>query len=425
MSLLKGRYRVLAIVLAGGKGERLFPLTKHRSKPAVPFGGRFRIIDFVLSNLVNSGIDAVYVLTQYKAQSLITHIQRAWGFLTGPRDSFASVVPAQMQVGEEWYRGTADAIYQNLNLIEQFAPDAVAVFGADHVYKMNIGQMADYHFQHGAAATVACLPLPVTEVKAFGVAEVEPDLRIKCFIEKPDPIEAPRVPGSPDQALVSMGNYIFDTNVLVDVLVQDANDSSGHDFGRDIIPSMVKRMDVYAYDFTSNRIPVHRGYEIESPYWRDVGTIQAYYEANMDLKNVTPELNLYNFAWPIMSANYNTPPAKFVFDEPTRRGESVQSLITGGCIIAGGRVKDSVLSRNVVVDECADVNASILMDNVVIGRGARVYRAIIDKNAHIVPHSTVGLDREADRARGYYVDESGITIVPKAPETPESRSRYL
>jgi glucose-1-phosphate adenylyltransferase len=421
----RGRHRLLAIVLAGGKGERLFPLTKHRSKPAVPFGGRFRIIDFVLSNLVNSGVEAIYVLTQYKAQSLITHIQRAWSFLGGPRDAFATIVPAQMQMGEEWYRGTADAIYQNLNLIEQFAPDAVAVFGADHVYKMNIRQMADFHFAHGAAATVACLSLSADQVKPFGVAEVDENQRIRRFVEKPDPQAAPRIPGRPDHALASMGNYIFDTNILVDVLVQDAAEGGGHDFGKDIFPAMVQRMDVFAYDFNTNRIPVHRGYEIERPYWRDVGSIQAYYDANMDLKSVTPELNLYNFAWPIMSANYNTPPAKFVFDEGARRGEALQSLITGGCIIAGGLIKDSILSRNVVVDEQADVRESILMDNVVIGRGARVWRAIVDKNAHIPPHSTVGFDGNADRARGYHVDSSGITVVPKAPETPESRARYL
>ncbi len=425
MSPSRGRQRILAIVLAGGKGERLYPLTKHRSKPSVPFGGRYRIIDFVLSNLVNSGIDAVYVLTQYKAQSLITHIQRAWGFMGGTREAFATIVPAQMQMGDVWYRGTADAIYQNLNLIEQFAPDAVAVFGADHVYKMNIRQMADFHFEHGAAATVACLPVEAEEVRQFGVAEVNPNLRIERFVEKPMPEDAPRIPGQNDRSLVSMGNYIFDTNVLVDVLIQDAAQGGDHDFGKSIFPEMVQKMDVYAYDFTTNRIPVHRGYEVERPYWRDVGTIGTYFETNMDLRSITPELNLYNFAWPIMSASFNTPPVKFVFDEALRRGEAVQSLITGGCIIAGGFVKDSILSRNVVVDEQAHVNEAILMDNVVIGRGARVQRAIIDKNAHIPPGSTVGFDPDADRAHGYHVDDSGITIVPKAPETPESRARYL
>lgn len=425
MAAAKGRQKVLALVLAGGKGERLFPLTKYRSKPAVPFGGAYRVIDFVLSNLVNSGIDAIYVLTQYKAQSLISHIQRAWSFVNQARDAFATIVPAQMQMGDIWYRGTADAIYQNLNLIEQYAPDAVAIFGADHVYKMNIGQMVDYHFERGAAATVASLPIPAAEVEPFGALAVDGALRIENFVEKPAPEAAPRMPGHPDKALISMGNYVFDTNVLVDVLVDDAAQGSGHDFGRNVFPAMVDRMDVYAYDFTSNRIPVHRGHEIERPYWRDVGTIRSYYDCNMDLRSVTPELNLYNWAWPIIGANFNTPPAKFVFDEPARAGRAVQSIVAGGCIVAGGLVRNSVLFRNVAVDEGAEVSESIVMDNVVVGRGARVHRAILDKNVHVAPGATVGLDAQADRARGYVVDESGITIVAKVAETPESRARYL
>lgn len=425
MAAAKGRHRVLAVVLAGGKGERLFPLTKYRSKPAVPFGGAYRVIDFVLSNLINSGIDAIYILVQYKAQSLINHIQRAWSFVSQARDSFATIVPAQMQIGDIWYRGTADAIYQNLNLIEQYAPDAVAIFGADHVYKMNIGQMVDYHFDRGAAATVACLPIPAAEVKSFGVVAVDGAYRINSFVEKPDPNAAPLMPGQPDKALVSMGNYIFDTHVLIDVLVDDAARGGGHDFGRNVFPAMVERMDVYAYDFTSNRIPVHRGHEIERPYWRDVGTLRSYYDCNMDLRSVTPELNLYNWAWPIIGANFNTPPAKFVFEEPARTGRALQSIVAGGCIIAGGFVRDSVLFRNVAVDEGAEVSEAILMDNVVIGRGARVHRAILDKNVHIPPGAAIGFDPEADQARGYFVDESGLTVIAKVAETPESRARYL
>lgn len=425
MAAAKGRHRVLAVVLAGGKGERLFPLTKYRSKPAVPFGGAYRVIDFVLSNLINSGIDAIYILVQYKAQSLINHIQRAWSFVSQARDSFATIVPAQMQIGDIWYRGTADAIYQNLNLIEQYAPDAVAIFGADHVYKMNIGQMVDYHFDRGAAATVACLPIPAAEVKSFGVVAVDGAYRINSFVEKPDPDAAPLMPGQPDKALVSMGNYIFDTHVLIDVLVDDAARGGGHDFGRNVFPAMVERMDVYAYDFTSNRIPVHRGHEIERPYWRDVGTLRSYYDCNMDLRSVTPELNLYNWAWPIIGANFNTPPAKFVFEEPARTGRALQSIVAGGCIIAGGFVRDSVLFRNVAVDEGAEVSEAILMDNVVIGRGARVHRAILDKNVHIPPGAAIGFDPEADQARGYFVDESGLTVIAKVAETPESRARYL
>ncbi|MGH9481153.1 MAG: glucose-1-phosphate adenylyltransferase [Terriglobales bacterium] len=420
-----GRHRVLAIVLAGGRGERLQPLTKYRSKPAVPFGGRYRIIDFVLSNLVNSGITAIYVLTQYKAQSLISHIQRAWWFVGGIQDSFATIVPAQMQLGNLWYRGTADAIYQNLNLIEQYGADAVAVFGADHIYKMNIGQMVEFHYARGAEATVACMPVPVAEAGGLGIAAANGEGRIEAFLEKPGPAGAPQIPGRTGWTLASMGNYIFDTSVLVDVLLEDARLPGPHDFGQSILPAMAAAgRRVYAYDFHSNRLPVHHGYGHERPYWRDVGTIAAYFAANMDLRSVTPELNLFNWSWPIMSANFNQPPAKFVFDEPERRGEATQSLISGGCIIAGGRVKDSVLGHNVVVDERAEITDCIVMDNAVIGRGARLHHAIVDKNAHIPPGATVGLDPESDLASGYHRDESGITVVAKAPETPESRVRY-
>ncbi|HXR97461.1 MAG TPA: glucose-1-phosphate adenylyltransferase [Terriglobales bacterium] len=422
--ILPGHRRVLAIVLAGGRGERLQPLTKYRSKPAVPFGGRYRIIDFVLSNLVNSGITAIYVMTQYKAQSLISHIQRAWWFVGGIQDSFATIVPAQMQLGNLWYRGTADAIYQNLNLIEQYGADAVAVFGADHIYKMNIRQMVDFHFDHDSEATVACMPVDAETSASYGIAEADGGGRIQRFVEKPQPADAPRISGSPDMALASMGNYIFDTGVLMDALLEDASRPGPHDFGMSILPALVGSRRVYAYDFFSNRLPVHHGYGHERPYWRDVGTIPAYFDANMDLRSVTPELNLFNWSWPIMSANFNQPPAKFVFDEDQRRGEALQSLISGGCIIAGGRVKDSVFGHNVVVDERAEVTECIVMDNVVIGRGARLHRAIVDKNAHIPPGITVGLDPESDFARGFHRDESGITVVPKAPETPESRVRY-
>jgi len=419
-----GHQRVLAIVLAGGRGERLQPLTKYRSKPAVPFGGRYRIIDFVLSNLVNSGITAIYVMTQYKAQSLISHIQRAWWFVGGAQDSFATIVPAQMQLGAAWYRGTADAIYQNLNLIEQYGADAVAVFGADHIYKMNIRQMVDHHFERGAEATVACMPMAAESSPRFGIVASDADGRIRQFVEKPLPAEAPRMPDHPERVLASMGNYIFDTRVLLDVLAEDARRAGPHDFGLSVLPAMVGERRVFAYDFHSNRLPVHHGFTHERPYWRDVGTIPAYFAANMDLRSVTPELNLFNWSWPIMSANFNQPPAKFVFDEENRRGMAVQSLISGGCIIAGGTVRNSVLGHNVVVDEGAEVSDCILMDNVVIGRGARLNRAIVDKNAHIAPGAEVGFDSERELAMGYHRDPSGITVVAKAPETPESRDRY-
>ncbi|MGH9418226.1 MAG: glucose-1-phosphate adenylyltransferase [Terriglobales bacterium] len=418
--------RVLAVVLAGGRGTRLQPLTKFRSKPAVPFGGRYRIIDFVLSNLVNSGITAIYVLTQYKAQSLISHIQRAWWFVGGAHDSFATIVPAQMQLGTAWYRGTADAIFQNLNLIEQFGADRVAVFGADHVYKMNIAQMVDYHDACGADVTLACMPMPASAAPGFGIVETDVDWRVKRFVEKPLPADAPQIADRPGYVLASMGNYIFDTDVLMDVLLQDSRESGPHDFGLSILPAMAAAgRRVYAYDFESNRLPVHHGYGHERPYWRDVGSIPAYFDANMDLRSVTPELNLFNWSWPIMSANFNQPPAKFVFDEHDRQGVALQSLISGGCIIAGGRVNNSVLGHNVVVDERADLDQCIIMDNVVIGRGARLYRAIVDKNVHIAPGLTVGLDAAADLARGFHRDPAGITVVAKEPETPESRVRYL
>jgi len=416
--------RILAIVLAGGRGERLQPLTKYRSKPAVPFGGRYRIIDFVLSNLVNSGITAIYVMTQYKAQSLISHIQRAWWFVGGIQDSFATIVPAQMQLGNLWYRGTADAIYQNLNLIEQYGADAVAVFGADHIYKMNIRQMVEFHFQAGADATVACMPVEASAAGDFGVVETDADRRIRTFVEKPGPADTPQLADRPGWALASMGNYIFNTSILVEALIADAKQPGAHDFGRSVLPALASRCRVFAYDFHSNRLPVHRGYGEERPYWRDVGTIPAYFAANMDLRSVSPELNLFNWSWPIMSANFNQPPAKFVFDEEQRRGIALQSLIAGGCIIAGGRVKDSVLGHNVVVEEQADVDDCIVHDNAVIGRGARLRHAIVDKNAHIPPGSTVGLDPDRDLALGYHCDPSGITVVAKAPETPESRVRY-
>ncbi|HET9785219.1 MAG TPA: glucose-1-phosphate adenylyltransferase [Terriglobales bacterium] len=417
-------HRVLALVLAGGRGQRLQPLTRYRSKPSVPFGGRYRIVDFVLSNLVNSGINAIYILTQYKAQSLISHIQRAWWFVGGGLDSFATVVPAQMQLGDAWYRGTADAIYQNLNLVEEYGADAVAVFGADHIYKMNIGQMVDYHFEQGAEATVACMPLPVAEAGSVGVADCDANGRIRAFVEKPAPELAPRMAERPEQVWASMGNYIFDTRVLIEVLHNDARQPGEHDFGRSILPAMAAERKVMAYDFHSNRLPVYHGFGLERPYWRDVGTIAAYFEANMDLRSVTPELNLFNWSWPIMSVNFNQPPAKFVFDDESRRGMALQSLICGGCIVAGGFVKDSVLGHNVVVEERAAVTESVIMDNVVIGHGARLHRVIVDKNAHIAPDTSVGFDPEADRARGFHCDPAGITVVPKEPESPESRVRY-
>ena len=413
---------VLAFVMAGGQGERLQPLTQFRAKPAVPFGGCYRIIDFVLSNLFNSGITSIYILTQYKAQPIIDHIHRGWAYRVSGQHNFIQVVPAQMQIGRNWYRGTADSVYQNINLIRQFSPDVVLIFGADHIYKMNIRQMVEFHLDSRGKVTVACLPVPRVEGSAFGIMDVDESGRVKNFIEKPG--NPPPMPGDPDHCLVSMGNYAFDPKTLEEALRFTAESpSTRHDFGMDIIPSLTRAGVTYAYNFAQNRIPGTAAGE-EQAYWRDVGTLEAYYDANLNLKDVTPHLNLYNWKWPILTVNYNDPPAKFVFDDNGRRGEAIQSIVSGGCILAGGRVKDSVLGRNIFLDIGSDVRDSILMDNVHIGPGTRIRRAIIDKNVHIGAHQSIGYDSETDHQR-YQVSDNGIVIIPKAPETPQTRERDL
>jgi glucose-1-phosphate adenylyltransferase len=413
--------RLLALVMAGGRGARLYPLTLERAKPAVPFGARYRIIDFVLSNLINSGIRAIYVLTQYKAQSLVEHIQRTWSMRNSYSD-FVTVVPAQMRIGESWYRGTADSVYQNFQMVEDYRPDLVLVFGADHVYKMNVRQMVDFHQDRNAVATVACIPTPVSEASSFGVVQADPDGRITGFQEKPDR-DTFTMPGDPTRCLASMGNYVFAPGPLAAALLRDAEAESHHDFGRNILPEMLKSGRVYAYDFSQNRIPgvTDAG---EHAYWRDVGTIEAYYEANLDLKNVVPHFNLYNWEWPILSANYPDPPSKLVFDDPERRGVVLQSIIAGGCIIAGGFVKDSLLGRNVFVGEGAEIRDSILLDNVHVGRRARVQRAIIDKNVRVADGDHIGHDLARDAIR-HHVSDGGITVVAKARDTLVTRSRDL
>jgi glucose-1-phosphate adenylyltransferase len=401
--------RVVSFVLAGGKGTRLYPLTKERAKPAVPFGGQYRIVDFVLSNLVNSGIYSNYVLIQFKSQSLLQHLRDGWEFSGILKNQFIIPVPAQMRTNEEsWYRGTADAIFQNINLIEQSDPHIVAVFGADHIYRMNIREMVEFHEQKRAQATVAAFPVPRELAGEFGVIEVAPDGRILRFHEK-NP-NAPAMPGNPDMVYASMGNYIFSMKPLVDYLHEDAElETSNHDFGKDILPKWVERGDVYAYDFQTNRIP---GDPIGSAvYWRDVGTIDAYFEANMDLRAVTPALNLYNRQWPLRTAGYDDPPAKFTFDEDGRRGQAVDSVVSPGTILSGGMVRNSVLGRNIRVHAGVVIDECVIFDNCDIGRRARIRRCILDKNVKIPEDAVIGYDAEQDRAAGHHVTETGIVVV--------------
>ena len=401
--------RVLGIVLAGGKGTRLYPLTRERAKPAVPFGGKYRIIDFVLSNFVNSGIYSIYVLTQFRSQSLLQHLSEGWQFSGLLKSHFITNVPAQMRSGtESWYQGTADAIFQNMNLIEQSDPHLVAIFGGDHIYRMNVASMIDFHVAKQAEVTVAAIPASRQYAREFGVIEANEDGRIIGFHEKK--ANAPTIPGDPGRVYASMGNYIFSTRMLVDLLNDDAKaPGSHHDFGMDILPKLAGSAPIYAYNFETNRIPGEA--EDAIPYWRDVGTIDAYYEANMDLNDVKPELNLYNREWPVRSTSYPDPPAKFVFDEANRRGEAIDSIVSGGCILSGGVVRKSVLGRGVRVHTGALVEGCVIMDNCDIGRRAKVRRAILDKNVRIPADAQVGYDLEADRARGWHVTDSGIVVI--------------
>ena len=400
--------RVLSFVLAGGKGTRLYPLTKERAKPAVPFGGQYRIVDFVLSNLVNSGIHSIYVLIQFKSQSLLQHLRDGWEFAPIMKSQYIIPVPAQMRAaGETWYSGTADAIFQNVNLIEQSDPHVVAIFGADHVYRMNIREMIEFHEAKRAQATGAAIPVPRELAGEFGVIETAPDGRIVAFHEK-NP-NAPSLPGNPDMVYASMGNYIFSTGPLLKYLYEDARiEDSSHDFGRDILPKWVQSGEVFAYDFGTNRIP---GDPVDSQvYWRDVGTIDAYYDATMDLRAVAPVLNLYNRQWPLRTAGYDDPPAKFTFDDEGRRGSAIDSIVSSGSILSGGLVRNSVLGRGVRVHTGALVEDSIVFDNCNIGRRSKVRRAILDKNVTLPDEAVIGYDLESDRKR-YHVTDSGITVV--------------
>lgn len=406
------RIRVLGIVLAGGKGTRLSPLTKERAKPAVPFGGKYRIIDFVLSNFINSGIYSVYVLTQFRSQSLLQHLSEGWQFGSLLKNQFVIPVPAQMRSPDEtWYQGTADAIYQNINLVEQSDPHVVAIFGGDHIYRMNVMSMIEYHVQKAAEVTVAAFPVDRKHASEFGVIETAEDGHILAFHEK-NP-EAPTMPGDTERVYASMGNYVFSTRTLLRLLHEDAAEAnSHHDFGKDILPKLAGKSEMFAYDFQTNRIPSEPGGG--TPYWRDVGTIDSYYEANMDLRAISPALNLFNRDWPVRTTSYPDPPAKFTFDEENRRGQAIDSIVAGGCILSGGMVRNSVLGRAVRVHSGAVVDECVILDNCDVGRRARLRRTILDKNVRVPEDAVIGFDSAADRQRGYHVTESGIVVVEGA-----------
>jgi glucose-1-phosphate adenylyltransferase len=403
--------KVLAMILAGGEGRRLDPLTRERAKPAVPFGGRYRIIDFVLSNLANSGFLRMKVLVQYKSESLNTHIQRAWR-LTALLDQYVEIVPAQQRVGPKWFAGSADAIYQNLNIITDEEPDFLFVFGSDNIYRMDVRQMLEFHFDRKADLTVAAIPVPVEEAKDFGIIEVDSENRMIGFVEKPK-LGPKTMPSNPSRCLASMGNYLFTTDALVQEIVRDAGDpNSAHDFGKSIVASMYERKKVFVYDFATNVVPGQS--ERERGYWRDVGNLDAYYNANMDLVAVDPIFSLYNYDWPIYTVQYNYPPAKFVFrlESEGRVGQATNSLISEGCIISGGQVHHSIISPKVRVNSYAVVEDSIVFENVNIGRHCKIRRAIVDKHVDIPAGTTIGYDLEKDR-RQFHVSDSGIVIIPK------------
>ncbi|HYV44194.1 MAG TPA: glucose-1-phosphate adenylyltransferase [Myxococcaceae bacterium] len=402
--------KILAMILAGGAGTRLDPLTRERAKPAVPFGGRYRIVDFCLSNFVNSGIYKIKVLTQYKSDSLNNHLSRAWR-MTAFLGHYVESVPAQMRTGMDWYKGSADAIYQNLNIITDEEPEHTFVFGADHVYRMDARHMVDFHVQKKADCTVAAIPVPIEQGREFGIIDVGPDGEMKGFLEKPK--EPPHIPGDPTRCLASMGNYLFRTDALVQEIVRDAaQEQSVHDFGKSIISEMFKRSRVYVYDFAQNHWAGMQ--DKERGYWRDVGNIDVYYQSNMDLVEVDPIFNLYNDQWPIYTHSENLPPAKFVFADAanSRVGNATDSLISEGCIISGGHVNRSVLSPKVRVNSYSNVDECILFENVNVGRRCRIRRAVIDKNVEIPAGTTIGHDPAEDKRR-FQVTAGGLVVIPK------------
>ena len=403
---------VLGIVLAGGEGKRLSPLTADRAKPAVPFGGMYRLVDFVLSNLVNAGYLRIVVLTQYKSHSLDLHITRTWRMST-MLGNYVTPVPAQQRLGPQWFKGSADAIHQSLNLVYDEQPDHVVVFGADHVYRMDPRQMVDQHVASGAGVTVAGIRVPRKEATAFGVIKTSDGRRIDGFLEKP--ADPPGLPDDPDSTYASMGNYVFSTEALLEAVKLDAGDEgSVHDMGGNIIPMLVSRGQAEVYDFADNEVPGST--ERDRGYWRDVGTLDSYHDAHLDLVSVHPVFNLYNRHWPILTSTPSLPPAKFVLAEPGRTGSAVDSLVSQGVIVSGGSVRRSVLSPGVRVHSGAEVDESVILHGTDIGRGSVVQRAILDKNVVVHPGATVGVDPVLDRARGFVITPGGVTVVGKGEQ---------
>ena len=401
----------LVMILAGGEGKRLYPLTKDRAKPAVPFGGRYRIIDFVINNFINSGFYKIKVLTQYKSDSLNKHITRGW-VLSPFLNQYVDLCPAQMRVGNDWYRGTADAIYQNIFHITDEDPRYVCIFGGDHIYKMQVSQMLDFHKEKNADLTISAIPIPIEEAHEFGIMEVDENWKLVNFVEKPQTPPRP-IPGNPGMCLASMGNYIFGKDELLSALEKDNKiKESNHDFWKNVIPMMLNEgKNIYVYNFASNSFPGMT--DSERGYWRDVGSIDAYWQANMDLLDYTPELNLYSKEWPLRTFNYNYPPAKFVWEEGDRVGMATNSMVSEGCIISGGGLSHCVLSPKVRINSYSSVTDSILMENVEVGRYSQIRKAIIDKNVIIPPHTKIGIDREEDLKRGFHISDGGVTVVPK------------
>ena len=404
----------VALILAGGRGSRLKHLTEWRAKPAVPFGGKFRIIDFPLSNCVNSGIRRVGILTQYKAHSLIQHIQRGWGFLRGEFNEFIELLPAQQRIQESWYKGTADAIFQNIDILRSYGPKYILVLAGDHIYKMDYGEMLAAHVDCAADVTVACLEVPLADARAFGVMTVDQHSRITDFVEKP--ANPAPMPGKPDHALVSMGIYVFNTDFLYEQLIRDADEPhSSHDFGGDLLPYMVSKYRVFAHHFADSCVVKTGGV----PYWRDVGTLDAFWEANMELTKIVPDLNLYDHDWPIWTYQEQLPPAKFVFDDEERRGMAVDSMVSGGCIISGATVRRSLLFSDVRVNSYSEVEDSVILPDVDVGRYVTLKRVVVEKGCKIPEGLVVG-ENKAEDAKRFYISEKGITLI-----TPEMLNQHL